>query len=166
MCHGPDNTILASNWKFSSRKLLMYDVTSTQFTLKDRIPVDIDQADYIHCMETDQHGGIVIVSGTLKNVISAHCIESNTIVWTIQNRKIDGKEFYPSGISSDPDTRVLYVGDWKNERLIVIEPNSGEVIQSIQVPEADHIYDTAWCPVQPHLFVYHGDDLITYFNIK
>ena len=166
MCHGPNNTILASNRRAGSREVLVYDVTSTQFTLKDRIPVDVDQANHIHYMETDQHGGIVIVSTWFPQIISAHSIESKTLVWKIDSREIDGKEFKPIGICSDPDTRALYVGDHRNERLIVLEPNTGGVIQSIQVPGVGYIYDIAWCPVQPHLVVRHDVDQITYFNIK
>ncbi len=143
----------------------MYDVTSTQFTLKDRIPTDVVQALHIHYMETDQHGGIVIVSRWYDRIISAHSIESKALVWKIENRVIDGKEFKPCAICSDPDTKALYVGDWDNCRLIVIESNTGKVIQSIQVPGVDYICDIAWCKVQPHLVV-RRENQITYFNIK
>ena len=166
MCHGPDNTILASNLVTGSREVLVYDVISTQFTLKDRIPVDVDRAFHIHYMETDQYGGIVIVSKWSQQIISAHSIENKTLVWKIENRKIDGKEFKPSGICSDPDTGTLYVGYFFNERLVVIEPNTGEVIQSIQVPGVGDIYDIAGCHVQPHIVVRHQGNQITYFNIK
>ncbi len=146
----------------------MYDVTSTQFTLKDRIPVDVDRAHHIHYMETDQHGGIVLVASWVNNVMSAHKIESKALVWKIVNKEIDGKMFSQDGICSDPDTGALYVGDWKNGRVIALEPNTGEVIQSIQLPGVGNIYDIAWCPVQPHLVIEHGivGDQITYYNIK
>ncbi len=165
LCHGPDNTILASNLVTESREVLVYDVTSTQFTWKDRIPVHVDGALHIYYMETDQHGGIVIVSGILFcNIISAYSIASKTLVWKIENKHIDGKKFEPRGMCSHPDTGVLYVGDWKHERLIVIESNTGEVIHSIQVPGV--VYDLAWSHVQPHLVVYLIGNKITYLNIK
>ena len=72
MCHGPDNTSLASNFRVGSREVLMYDVTSTQFTLKDRIPVDVNWAYNIHYMETDQHGRIVILLNWRNEILSAH----------------------------------------------------------------------------------------------
>ncbi len=170
MCHGPNNTILASNCTGGRREVLMYDVTSTQFTLKDRIPVDVDMADHIHYMETDQHGGIVIVSNWSQKIISANNIESKTLVWKISDGKIDGKEFTPHGICSDPDTGALYVEDRDNKRLIVLQPNTGEVIQTIQVPGVRYMHNIAWCKVEPHLVVCHSDRFtgkqITYYNIN
>ena len=170
MCCGPDNTIIVSNWRYGSQEVLVFDVTSTQFTLKDRIPVHVDQARYIHYMETAQHGGIVIVSRWLNpNIMSAHSIDSKTLVWKIENKKIDGKVLQPSGMCSDPATGALYVGDLDNKRLIVLEPNTGEVIQSIQLPGVGEILNIAWCSVQPHLVIFHKKDRkrqITYYKIK
>ena len=165
MCHGPGNTILVSNFVTESREVLVYDVTSTEFTLNDKIPVNVDMATHIHYMETDQHGGIVIVSRWDHHIILAHSIESKTPVWKIENRKIDGQEFSPKGICSDPDTGALYVGDFFDKRLIVIEPNTGELIQSIQMPGVDLIKDIAWCHERPHLVIYHSGNQITYFNM-
>ncbi len=166
LCHGPDNTILASNVREGNREVLVYDATSTQFTLKDRIPVDVDQAECIHYMETDQQGGIVMVSDRYSKIISAHSIESKALVWKIENRELDRRVFYPTGICSDPDTGTLYVGDFFNERVIAIEPNMGEVIQSMQLPEVGRIHNIAWCNVQPHLVVCNSENQITYYNIN
>ncbi len=168
MCHGPDNTIMVSNWRDGSKEVLVYDVTSTQFILKDRIPVHVDQAQHIHYMETAQHGGIVIVSRwnllSSGNIISAHSLDSKALVWKIEKKEIDGKVLWPCAMCSDPDTEALYVGDGFNERLIVLEPNTGEVIQSIQLPGEGGICNIAWCSVQPHLVIRH--DKVTYYNIK
>ena len=169
MCHGPDNTVLASNWRPGSKEVLVYDVTSTQFTLKDRIPVLVDQAWHIHSMETAQHGGIVIVSKWPCDIMSAHSLDSKALVWKIENKWIDGKVLQPSGMCSDPDTGALYVVDRYNERLIVLEPNTGEVIQSIQLLGVGEIWNIAWCSVQPHLVILYEKDQkyqITYYNIK
>ncbi len=165
MCHGPNNTILASNMVPGCKEVLVYDVRSTQFTLKDRIPVDVDQAYDIHYMDTDQHGGIVIVSRWLGKVMSAHRIESKTLVWKIEKREIDGKVFEPHGICFDPDNGALYVGDRGKERLIVIEPNTGDVIQSLQVPGVEAIWDLAWRHEQPHIVIHHSGNQITYINM-
>ncbi len=167
MCHGPDNTILASNW-FGREEVLVYDVTSTQFTVKDRIPVNVEQPLHVHYMETVQHGGIVVVATFLplnKGHMSAYGLVSKKLVWKIEDKKIDGKVLKPRGMCSDPDTRVLYVGDWENKRLIVLEPNTGEVIQSIQLPGVGKIWGIAWCSVQPHLVIKHRKD-IRYYNIN
>ncbi len=167
MCHGPNNTILVTNWEWGSKEVLMYDVSSTQFILKDRIPVDVDQSEHIHYMETAKHGGIVIAS--FGHVISACSIETKKLVWEIKNKKIEGELFSPCGICSDPDTSALYVGDYSNERLIVIEANTGEVIQSIQLHGVGRIPDISWCSVQPHIVIQNhneGLDRITYYDIK
>ncbi len=164
MCYGPDNTIVAGNWREGSKEVLVYDVTSTQFTLKERIPADIDRVYNIHYMETAQHGGIVIVSTRYPSKISAHSVASKVLVWTT-GKEIDGKVLQPYGMCSDPDTRVLYVGDQVNKRLVVLEPNTGEVIQTIQVPGVGGIQNIAWCSVQPHLVIHHTGLKITYYNI-
>ena len=170
MCHGAHNTIMVGNWREGSQEVLVYDVTSTQFTLKDRIPVHVDQAWHIHYMETAQHGGIVIVSTWGEdNIMSAHSLDSKALVWKIVNKEIDGKGFQPCGMCSDPDTGALYVADQFNKRLIVLEPNTGEVIQSIQMPGVGLIVNIAWCSVQPHLVIHHwinDMNLITYYDIK
>ena len=164
MYHGPDNTILAISHKGGSREVLVYDVTSAPFTLKDRMSLDVDMPLDIHYMETEQHGRIVILSNKWNKEISAHSIESKALVWKIENKEIDGKVFQPYGMCSDPETGTLYVGDRENDRLIIIEPNTGEV--STKVPGVKYINNIAWCPVQPHLVVRHDADEITYFNIK
>ncbi len=160
MCHGPDKTILASNWRPGSKEVLMYNTTSSHFTLKDRIHVDVDQAFHIHYMETAKHGGILIVSRydimfRKPNVISAHSVVHKAPVWKLGGKEIEGKLFAPSGMCSDPETGALYVGDWINERLIVIDSNTGEVIQSIQLRGVGLIGYIAWCSVQPHIVLHH-----------
>ncbi len=165
MCHGPDNTILACN-KDGNREVLVYDVKSTNFTLKDRIPLDACGCrSHIHYMETDQHGGIVIVASWELKIMIAHSIESKKLVWKIEKREIDGEMFQPTGICSDRVTGALYVGDRHNRRLLVIEPNTGEVRQSIKLPGVGYVEDIAWCNVPPHLVIFHGLDHTTYYNI-
>ncbi len=174
MCHGPENTILASNWRPGSKEVLMYDTTSSNFTLKDRIHVDVDQARHIHYMETAQHGEILIVSTYeimfhKQNVISAHSVLHKALLWQLEGKEIEGKLFMPGGMCSDPETGALYVGDRGNERLIVMEPNTGEVIQSIQMPGVGFIGNIAWCSVQPHIVIHQirGDmHQITFYSIE
>ena len=169
MCCGPDNTIMVSNWRLGSKEVLVYDVTSTQFTLKDRIPVFVDLAWHIHYMETDQHGGIVILLDWDKHMISAHSLDSKAPVWKIEDKEIDGKVLEPSGMCSDPDTGALHVVDRRNKRVIVLEPNTGGVIQSIQLPGVGWIHNIAWCSVQPHLVIHHwknDTNHFTYYDIK
>ena len=165
MCHGPDNTIMVSNWRPGSKEVLVYDVTSTQF----RIPVHVNHTEHIHYMRTAQHGGIVIVSDLDMHIMSAHSLDSKALLWRIENKEIDGKGLRPSGMCSDPDTGALYVGDRYNDRLIVLEPNTGEVIQSIQLPGVELIKNIAWCSVQPHLVIHHykySKYQITYYDIQ
>ncbi len=168
MCHGPGNTILVSNWSGGDYEVLMYDVTSTQFTLKDRIPVDADQAFHIHYMDTAQHGGIVIVSNPYDKIMMVYNTSKDPI-WKIENKEIDEKMLWPNGICSDPDTGALYVGDFEDERLIVIQANGGEVLESIQLPGVEEIRNIAWCSVKPHLVIHHrkdGMNQITYCDIS
>ncbi len=153
MCPGPDNTILAINQEIRGKEVLMYDVTSREFTLKDRILLDVNDAENIHYMETARHGGIVIVSTYYS--ISAHSTGSGALVWKIKNTKIDGKVLKPHGMCSNPNKGTLYVSDWNKKRLIAIDSNTGEVIQCIQLPVMGQIYNIAWCHVQNHIAILH-----------
>ncbi len=176
MCHGPDNTILVGNWREGREEVLMYDVTSTQFTLKDRFPVHAWKQFDIHYMETAQHGGIIVVCTVGKpnqKVIKAYSIVTKKVVWKTEIGEIHWRVFEPAVMCSDPDTGALYVGDGMNGRLIVIDSNTGEVIQSIQLPGVTHTEGIAWCTVNTHLIMlnYKEDDShdtyeITFYDIE
>ncbi len=165
MCIGPANTILAVNKMVGSREVVLFDCSTTKFTIQDKIPLEMNTPEHVHYVETRQHGGLIIVSK--QDSVIATSMRDREAVWRAPGQ-VHGQDFWAWGISSDTWGR-LYVGDVYNDRVIVLDASSGHVIQSLSLPVTGWMQGLGWDETQPHLVVWHRDGgkaKITCFNVQ
>ena len=69
---------------------------------------------------------------------------------------VEGKEMKPYGICSDTEGRI-FVADGQNSRVVVLDNQNGECIQSLLMGERmGDVFDVCWTDTQPQLIVRHG----------
>ncbi len=165
MCRGPENTILAINKMVGSSEVVVFDTSTTKFTIQDKIPLEINTPEHVHYIKTKQHGGLLIVSK--QDSVIATSMDNRETIWRVPGQ-IHGQDFWAWGISSDTRGR-LYVGDVHNDRVIVLDASTGHVIQSLTLHVMGWMQGLGWADTQPHLVIWHrdgGKPKITCFNIE
>ncbi len=115
----PADRLLAVNQRHrpNEQEVLVFDCTSTEFTITDRIPIDVIEPPHITCIETWSRGGLLIASDWRKNVISATSMRDKENVWKLEGELLR-KTIDPQGICSDSSGR-LFIADGKNQRILV-----------------------------------------------
>ncbi len=157
MCEGPKDTLLAVSLTGQSDRpgaLIVFDCSSTSFTVKDTIPIKNKSVVFINYLEAGYTGGLVIASFWQENVICGTSLRDKQLVWRLHG-EVMGKTITPRGMCID-DRGRLYAADGRNKRILVLDGSAGHVLQVVELPELGAIVEIAWCNTQPHLIVWHG----------
>ncbi len=110
---------------------------------------------------------LIVVVGLDAKCINAFQCPSGALQWKLHG-SVAGKPVRPRGICCDQTTASLYVADYQNERVLVLDARSGRVREVVLKNKLGIIYDVSWNTEQPHLVVKHGQDQhyqISLFNV-
>ncbi len=168
LCHGPDNTILSCNALIDSKSVGVFRITlNNELTLAREIGVDIDTPYGIACAETP-HAHLVFTCRWRDKAICATHMQSGKAQWIV-NWEVAGKLCEPHGLCYMSGR--LYVADGNNRRVLVLEPATGRLLQSIPIPDMASVKSVAWSDTQPHLVIrhaVHGSNKhnVSYFDVK
>ncbi len=66
-------------------------------------------------------------------LLSVDC-ESGERLWELKG-DVDGAEINPAGVTFSPQHQLILVSDWKNSRIMALDPSSGSHLQSLPVPK-------------------------------
>ena len=163
ICLGPNNTILACK---KSSSIYEFTFTENRLRLTQIITRQkgLSHISSIYCVKSEQ-GPLLFTSYALEHTLIARHLHSGRIVWEV-NGEVDGIMWEPLG--SCYGKGRLYVAD-AQERVIVLEADTGSFIQSILPPQKGQVCGVGWSNEQPHLAVMQvcNNDLrvVTYFNI-
>ncbi len=153
--------------KVKSKSICLFDCNGREFELKATYPISICEPQGMCYVETERHGGILVLTSYFEHVIQAAVLETQKIIWK-QEGEIGGTLCQPDGITTDGSSR-LFIADNGNHRILVLKADTGCVLQTILVPDLEGMAGLAWCTIMPHLAVRHkGSDLkckITYLNV-
>ena len=122
--------------------LLTFDCSTPHFKLKHTTGTDLDWMFTIHSVPT--HNIIVLTRPNKLPRIRAVSSDTSTVVWETTG-KVKGISIDPWGIAYCYEHDVVLIGDGKNKRILILQPQSGQCLQvfdvSQHVPDEDiHIY--------------------------
>ena len=133
MCQGESNTLYTVDWM---GVISVLDTSGTNFILKQTLPkIDIHVTNM--CYMTEHH--LIALSSWQDKRLCAIRSSDGQIVWDKLIEQIDSNGCNPRGLVYLPHVDLLLVGDRDNRRTIVVEAASGNVIQTIELKEADYI---------------------------
>ena len=157
MCLGPTGTLCSMD-RFSG-KVYLLDCTSTKFILKRKLSeISNLLADDI-CYNED-HDLVILCSWIYKRICAVR-ISDGHIVWDKSKQVVNGKEWHPNCLAYLHDQDLLLVGDQYGERILVLSPNTGNILQTLS-PEkvTERINDLHL--INDKLVVHHGNKLSFY----
>ncbi len=150
MCHGPDNTLLV----FALDAVIQLSCSASNLEKIKCIPVEkfsihIALNDDINLCYSDQK--IFLSSMGSDHMITSMDIISEETLWTVGG-EVDGSVLHPVAMCTDKRDR-LYVGDFVEQRIIVLHTKTGDFIQIIKLPELGYTRYLSWNDAQPHLTI-------------
>ncbi len=170
ICDGksPADTVLALSPRgYNACAVVVFDCSSTTFTVRDIIPNDNMRVRFFTFLECGYPGGLIISSDWKQNLICATSLADKQLIWRLHG-EVMGKSINPNGMCTD-DRGRLYVADGKNGRILVSDGSTGHILQVIQLSELGGILDVTWCNTQPNLIVWHrhgkANESISYYNV-
>ncbi len=170
ICAGksPADTVLAVSPRgHDACEVIVYDCSSTTFTVKDIIPIDNMRVKFFTFLESGYPGGLIICSDWNQNLICATSLADKQLIWRLHG-EVMGKSIRPNGMCTN-DRGRLYVADGSNGRILVSDGSTGHLLQVIELSDLGCIVHVAWCNTQPNLIVRHrlgnGNDSISYYNV-
>ena len=96
---------------------------------------------------------LIVFSLNTESLIRAVSVVNGEVAWEVKG-EIEGEICRPHGLLFSPDHQVLLVADGWNSRLIVLNPEDGSVLQTIQLDyQLGAIFNL--CIHQQHLIVHH-----------
>ena len=164
MCPGPDGSLLVMYCKnewFVSQFEWDKDNRRGQIQVTRSIKI-LNQAvgtmSYVR-----QNDAIVVTSWSPKHVRAISLNDGSTL-WEVSG-EVAGKDIDPWGVCCD-STGHIYVGDTANSRVLLLDSQSGEVLQVVLNEKNVHkVHNISWVSSQPCLTVFH-DNGITCFNVS
>ncbi len=158
MCVGGPEEILVADC--NSTSVMIFDITSSQFNIKRSIDVrmKVDNLCYANLPDV---GPVIFTTNAFPTFqVSATAIEHG-VLWTLDRKTYaseEGKKWLPKGICIDSEGH-LFVADYGNKHIAVIEAMTGHILKIFQPPEIqgskwlDHVL---WCNSQNCLILSHG----------
>ena len=110
---------------------------------------------------------IVVMVAFDKKLIQALRYPSGEVQWELSG-EVDGKVMRPRGVCSEEKNGLVFIADFMNKRVVVVEGTTGKVIQVALKEDYQIVYDICWKSEQPHLVVKHGQEnksKISLFNL-
>ena len=153
-----------------SQKVVILDVTTTEFKFKAEVDVKMKRADYISYLKLSNIGSAVATTeGHPFFKLNVTSVEGNEVLYTVGGKdekggrnKVAGVLWRPIGVCNDG--LRLYVADMWGKRLVIIDVSTGEVIQTVVPPELGDICVTSWCNYQQRLIVQHEKNYKCYIS--
>ena len=138
MCHGPPGTICVVN-RVNDNPVLVLNCTTTSFRLERTVQTQMQR--YHSICYVPSVDLLLITNCTLGMVRAVSC-STDRVVWEVTG-DVAGSPCDPHGAVYSPQHDVVFVCDGTNERILVLEPVSGECLQTVDLRE--HV-DVAWDP--------------------
>ena len=152
MCLGSTGTLYVVG-RFNG-KVSLLDCTSTKFTLKRKLCV-LNDLSIGHICHMEDHDLIVLSSYSYDGVAAVSSSDGQ-IVW-FKSHVVSN----PMGLAFLCDRDLLLVGDGTNERIQILSPNTGNVLQTVPL-----LQKTWWINdlhlINNKLLVHHGHKLFYY----
>ena len=157
MCHGEENRLFVL---LGNDTVLELD-TSTKTFIKVKT-IDIRDGPFSYVPEPHR---LIVVSD--KNETCAVSCDDNKVVWKLQ--KDEG--FDPGHSRYTPSHKVLLVADWSKNKVVVLEPGTGLLIQSITLPDDDVCKIRGLCLFNDQVIIgsskmKYGTEHISHFSLK
>ena len=109
---------------------------------------------------------LIVFSLNTESLIRAVSMDGEKM-WEVKG-EIEGKKCNPLGLLFSPDHQVLLVADGGYSRLIVLNPQDGSVLQTIQLDQLGFIYQLHIH--QQQLIVHHATvdnkEKVSYFSLN
>ncbi len=151
MCHGPNNTILASDYAIGSCQVAEFYFTNDHtLTLSRLIQAQGNSPVTAVCYAETTQRPVLFTSNWEEHAIRATHLQSGHTQWHVQGQ-VDGKECNPGGLCHGAGR--LYVADVHNQCILVLDAATGGFIQSIVLPHTGRVQNVAWSEQQPRLVV-------------
>ncbi len=168
MAAGPEGILLVANRLLDRQEVLVFDTSSTAFTLKDIIHIGVGPR-FICYHKMNSTEGLIIASDLFWGRVSATSLASKQVVWRLQG-EVMGKGVKACGMSSGPKGQV-FVADGLNKRILILDGSMGLVLQVIHLPEFGGTWGAIYRDASPHLTMCHRKDpnkayQISYFDIE
>ena len=103
------------------------------------------------CFLPTPHNAVVLCSGE-QSLIRAISLHDNSTVWSIIVT-LAGEVFRPRGILYLKEKDILLVNDKTINRIVVLNPRTGDCIQTIVLPECGEIL--SFCQYQSNIVMWH-----------
>ena len=110
---------------------------------------------------------IVVMVAFDKKLIQALRFPNGEVQWELSGQ-VDGKVMRPRGVCSEENNGLVFIADFMNKRVVVVEGQTGKVIQVVLKDEYQIVYDVCWKSEKLHLVVKHGQEnrsKISLFNL-
>ena len=174
MCSGPGEGSLLV-WEYWSQAVIQLQWNEATKKLDEFRCVEVPAADRIvYNMCYMPHTDLVILKHDNRGegVLQAVKLQAGAgqpPVWQLKGEVL-GKKINPQGVSCDSEGRV-YVGDYGNSRVLVVNGNTGEVIQELLQGSGLGYVNRVCCLSNPHqLLVQHRppsdlEHILSLYNI-
>ena len=116
-----------------SGKVSLLDCTTTKFSLNRRLcEIDdlwSDSICYIECYD------LIVLTSWYKKRICAMRSSDGQIVWDKSTQVVKDEEWKPYGLSILHDSDLLLVGDRYKARIMILSPGTGDILQTVPLPQ-------------------------------
>ena len=161
MCAGADNKLYVH---FFNNEVFELDYSKPKFSgLTRKFTADCD----CMCYLPSPHN-FLAVSDYMSESIKAFSLDTNQVVWQF-DQKIDGKTLDPFGLLYSVRHDALLGADGDNKRLLVLDPKTGALMQTISLPELGDIEDLWFYDNSQTVVIHHlveSSSMISCFSIS
>ena len=167
LCQGGKDELITLN--FVRGAIVVFDASNVPFGLKQVIKSTTIAAARRMCyVHTTEYGGLVITcSGgpCSDGEVRAISLESERLVWSIAGN-LGGRNINPRGLCSD-QRGLIFVGDGRNGRVLVVNGCKGKLLQVLQPTELENcnVKDVNYCTFTGKLIVRHSNTNISSFTV-
>ncbi len=176
MCLGGVEELCAINVE----KVTVFDTSNKEF----RVKMELDIGNEVHHLcyyELPKVGGVVATVCSWAFMLEAFSIETGQRLFKLGGKdesgeklEVAGDTWNPQALQCDGSTHRLYLADQAHPRILMLDANTGSVLQILTSPQLGLPQHLTWCPKQAHhtqtqLIVQHKKDYklgISYFNVN
>ncbi len=176
MCIGGTEELCAINVE----KITVFDTSNKEFKVKKELNIG-NEVHYLCYYELPKLGAVVATVCSWALMLEGFSLESGQRVFKVGGKdegggrlEVAGEVWNPQAIQCDGTTHRLYVADQAHPRILMLDANTGSVLQILKSPQLGIPQHITWCPRQAHhtqtqLIVQHKKDYklgVSYFNVK
>ena len=162
MCAGPENTLLA--WDEKNRAILKLQWNDDDKMLYQERKIKIPLSGFIAMSSTAMcylnQENLIVMSSKYSHIVQAMNLETGDLSWQ-KRGKISEKEMNPCSICTDGSGRIYIADSWPNDRVLVLEAQSGEFVHE---QTTDEISNICWAKNPDTLVVNSGHDSIKFYD--